>query len=321
MRLDCHEGMDPKHLPGSVTSYEYPPGYATMNDPSSFQCGDIVWGPDVVPSLDPNNQVGTKHVGYTVTTGPISAKMRPFILLSMQPNHALSIPMCTHSGTGDAPIDGGDNYVPVLNPVDAQSDRWRNAKHLHSEYPFNARVNTVAHINEPCALYYHYPLKKEGNLTDKSILYLHNRFQQAFYEGTEHIRRLEQELGMRADRMENGDGRISPMIQRDSFEQKPGFHFRDNESPGGVPLGHYPTSRPREDQATGVSIVQNHNRQRRKQSAYNNRRESQRGSHRGGRSQHSLGAPTQYNSASRGSRGYIDPDKPAPDAEDVNPDY
>lgn len=323
MHIDGENGTHNKKLIGSVTDWSYPPEYITNHNQSSLQCGDIVWGPHTAPSLDRNNEIPSYDVALAESTGPISAKKRPFIVISQHTNHVLAVPMYSHSGLGDEWLraDRGKNYVTVLNLAEAQTSLWRDVEHLVARLPFVVRENTVAHVTEPYTLDYRYPLKVEGSLNDYSIIHLNRRFHDAITKGTESIRRMEEAL--RGNDRDEGD--TLPMHWPDAVDQHSELQFRNDESTGGVPLGRYSTSKPGENHAAGVNTVQNQYLRRRKQSTPDDRRGSYRGSYfansRGGRSQHSRVASTHFSSASRASHGYVDLDKPQPDAEDFSHSY
>lgn len=186
---------------GSVVDHKLDHGYSTDYTGQDFECGDIIWAPHVVPSLNKNNLIGSESTGYIKNTGPVSGKNRPCIILAKFSDHSICIPLFTHSGSGQAglrnlPGSIGEQSMLLTHAQEVQNGYWDGARpsdFLVVEGPFKAKEGCVAHIGEPVMIQYQYPISKSGRLQDRSLVLLFQRFMCILNAGTDQIRHLMRE--------------------------------------------------------------------------------------------------------------------------------
>ena len=188
-------GTDVSRIHGSVADHTFGRNFSTSHTSEDFECGDLIFAPHVVPSLDRKNLVGSEAVGYTMKTGPVSGKSRPYVSLAKFRNHCIAIPFYTHSGNGCSKLPPSikEQCMPLMNAQEVEFGYWNSINpygYLVAEPPFQTRENSSAHVGEPVMIDYRYPIERVGRVEDESLVRLFHRFQTILQSGTGRIQYL-----------------------------------------------------------------------------------------------------------------------------------
>lgn len=136
--------------------------------------GDIAWAPWVVSCLDAaalikDNPKSQDNFAWAVSTGPITAKMKPMIISGIYKEHLICYPIHSAGGNGlDRKHDYQKSLSVRLYKEKEAVPREYGIHYLRANNRFDVKDNSYVDLARPYVLELKCPLRMEGGLTQSS---------------------------------------------------------------------------------------------------------------------------------------------------------